>query len=101
MASRLQPIIQIGSALLVRTVDPKPMHGTILFGDWLPTGDGYYYIDLVHNFNELLMPQVQFMDSDGFTFVENVFIQDKDTLRVRIPGTPDCRFSGSVRLSRV
>lgn len=96
------PVIRVGNLLLAKTNDPKPFVGNFVVGDWAHDGGERYYLDIVHNFGTLIPPSFDLYDLDGNIQVIGVSqVINKDRFRIKVLATPDCRFDGSIRLSKV
>lgn len=94
---------QVGSLIVFKgSVVPKAIEANIIAGNWADSGDGStYYMDIVHNLGTVQMPQVQILGTSGnVTFVESMAVINATTLRLKVPKFPDCRFDGTIRVSK-
>jgi hypothetical protein len=97
---RYQPVIKIGNTFLINS--PVPVEASFVVGNWADDGGDNYYIDVIHNLNTLYRPSFQIFDSSNYLqLIGYAEVLDRNTMRIKVPKTPDCRFSGTIRLSGV
>lgn len=70
-----------------------------LIADW-SLDSTYYILDVVHSLNSN-NPSVTVRKSNGIIQVDSTENVDENTIRLKVPSTPDLRFDGTVSVVRV
>lgn len=70
-----------------------------LVADWVLDGD-IYRLDIVHSLN-CTNPVVEIREDGAIIQVNSIENVDTDTIRIRVPSTPDLRFDGTISVVKI